>query len=168
MDPLIHILVPSIILLALGIERKKVLIYSPMALLPDLMYFTQFHRNLSNSFVFFALVSAVLYLVLKKKGAAKICAFFLLSHVILDINGYSAIFYPILPHYFMLRADAVYNRFTGLNLSIGIDVRTEVAYVYDSYLLATNTFLFVLVLLIALFYVDRQKIIKYVWTRLRL
>jgi hypothetical protein len=168
MDPLLHLILPSLALMALGFDRKKVLTYAPLALLSDLMYFTPFHRNLSNSFVFLGIVSIILYRVLKNKQDAQIAILFLLSHPILDLGGYSAIFYPVLPYYFRITSELVYNRFTGLWPRFSIDITTEIEYVYDSYLLTTNTLLIVSVLAVALLFAERQKIVKWIKTRLRL
>jgi hypothetical protein len=168
MDPFSHLILPSLALMALGFDRKKVLTYAPLALFSDLMYFTPFHRNLSNSFIFLGIVSVILYKALKNKHDAKIAIFFLLSHPILDLGGYSAIFYPLLPHYFMLTSELVYNRFTGFLPRFSIDVATEIEYVYDSNLLTTNTLLLVSVLMVAILFAERQKIVKWIKTRLKL
>ena len=101
MEPIIHFLIPVLVVLALfpKIDRRVVLLLSPLTVIMDLDIL-MWHRFLLHN-VFFALfvVSLVYAICRAKKYKAKmpvmIAAFFLISHIILDLGGPGVgMFYP--------------------------------------------------------------------------
>jgi hypothetical protein len=169
MDPLMHMLAPSLILIAVGWKRD-IIKWSFIALLPDFLYLTDFHRNLSHSFIVLGLVSALLYHVMRDKRLAIAFAFFLLSHPVLDLGGYVAVLYPLDTSYFRIHSDVII-RNPGRVLDF--DIRLErippgqLSTVYDSYPLQTSTVLLWALLFSALIMLNRQKIIKGIRTVVR-
>jgi membrane-bound metal-dependent hydrolase YbcI (DUF457 family) len=162
MDPLMHVLLPSLILIAFGWERK-ILKWSFVAFLPDMLYLTTFHRNLSHSFVVLGIISAVLYYAMKDKRLAVALVFFLLSHPLLDMGGYVAVLYPITDSYYKLHSDIILQNPSKIFLFdtwIETAPPGELEQYYDSYLLKTSTAIYWLLLATAYLLVNRQKIIK--------
>jgi membrane-bound metal-dependent hydrolase YbcI (DUF457 family) len=162
MDPLSHILLPSLILIALGWDRK-IIKWSFVAVLPDMLYLTQFHRNLSHSFVFLGIVSAITYYFMKDKKLALALMFFLLSHPVLDLGGYVAAFYPLTDTYYRVHSDIILQNPSKILL---FDTWIETASpgsleeYYDSFVLQTSTALYWFLLAAAYIALNRQKIIK--------
>lgn len=162
MDPLMHILIPSLILLALG-WKQRILKWSFVAVLPDILYLTPFHRNLSHSFIVLGLISAALYYLMKDKKLAVALAFFLLSHPVLDLGGYVAVFYPITNTYFRVHSNVIIrNPGRVLDFDIWLEMiqPEQLVTVYDSYPLQTITILFWTLFIVAFLFTNRQKIIK--------
>lgn len=100
MDPLFHFIFPVLILLALKIEPRKVLLLSPFTLLPDLDALIPPHRATMHNLVLCLIIPVILliYTYYRKKeyvGHVLIIQFYLISHIILDIeSGGIALFYP--------------------------------------------------------------------------
>jgi len=162
MDPLMHMLIPSLMLIAMGF-RKRIMLWSFFAILPDALYFTEFHRNLSHSLVALGFVSAAIYYLMKNKRLAAALVFFLISHPILDIGGYVAVLYPVTDNYFRLHSDIIIrNPQHVLDFDTWLEVIPpgQLTMVYDSYPLQTITVLFWLLFIAALALAERQKIIK--------
>ena len=162
MDPLMHVLIPSLILIAMGWKRG-IIKWSFFAILPDVLYFTEFHRNLSHSIIVLGIISAAILYFMKNKRLAAALVFFLISHSVLDIGGYVAIFYPVTDSYFRLHSDIILrNPQHVLDFDTWLEVIPpgQLTMVYDSYPLQTITVLFWLLFLSALILAERQKIIK--------
>jgi membrane-bound metal-dependent hydrolase YbcI (DUF457 family) len=100
MDPLFHFIFPVLILLALKIEPRKVLLLSPFTLLPDLDALIPPHRAVLHNLVICLIIPMIFifYSYYRKKeylGHFLIIQFFLISHLVLDIDaGGVALFYP--------------------------------------------------------------------------
>jgi len=94
MEPFIHFILPLIFLLAFGKGycRKKILLYSPLAVLPDIDFFFG-HALFHNIFMPFILASIFYHLSGKDRQVWTLSMYFLLSHLILDL-GFVALFYP--------------------------------------------------------------------------
>lgn len=95
MEPLAHYIIPTVLLLALnpGIDQKRVLKYSPLALFPDLDFFFG-HAILHNIFAVILVSVAVYHLARRNNAAFLLSAYFLLAHLVLDL-GFVALFYPL-------------------------------------------------------------------------
>ena len=97
MEPLVHILLPALILLAfLPKYKKEVLLFSLFAILPDFdTYIPFYHRTIFHN-IFFILASVIIVYILLNKFKAILAGYYLLSHLILDI-GYpgAAFLYPL-------------------------------------------------------------------------
>ncbi|MBD3388900.1 MAG: hypothetical protein GF416_07520 [Candidatus Altiarchaeales archaeon] len=94
MEPLAHYMLPVVFMLAFNprTDRRTVLKYSPLAVLPDIDFFFG-HAILHNIFAP-ALIGVVVYHVTKKNREALLLSlFFLYSHLILDL-GFVALLYP--------------------------------------------------------------------------
>lgn len=107
MEALFHLIVPVLAALAAGFERKRVLTFAMLTILPDLDHAIAY-RALFHNIFFLALVSAAIYAVTKRDGKmAFLAAFFIGSHLLFDIGGGIAVFYPIDDGYYALRASIV-------------------------------------------------------------
>ena len=93
MEPVVHYFIPVAFILALGkIDRRTVLRYSPLALLPDLDFFFG-HAFLHSILMPIAISSIVYHLTGRNRTAWVLSSYFLFSHLILDL-GFTALFYP--------------------------------------------------------------------------
>jgi len=108
MDPLFHITIPALILIALRFNWKKVLLLSPFALLPDVLWLTDLHRSYTHSIFFVTLIIILVYIIsrIKWKEQSKeitfIITIFLITHLILDVEYHTALLYPLIPDYFLV------------------------------------------------------------------
>ena len=103
MYPLIHYIIPTLLLLFLFKSDKKLVFFlTPLTLLSDLDYFTNLHRLLLHNIFFIILVSCLSYLFLKKlfkienkKEVFFVIIFLLVSHLVLDFDNYGVgLLYP--------------------------------------------------------------------------
>lgn len=106
MEGLFHLIVPTLIALAAGFDRKKVLTLAFLAILPDIDHVIVYRALFHNVF-FLVLVAAAVYAVKKDREMAVMAAFFIGSHLLFDIGGGIAIFYPVDDHYYSLKAAVV-------------------------------------------------------------
>lgn len=95
MEPVIHLLIPLVLILAFNkdIDRRKVMGYSLLALFPDVDFFFG-HAVFHNIFAPLGLSSVIYHIKGRDKTAWKLSMFFLVSHLILDL-GFVALLYPI-------------------------------------------------------------------------
>jgi hypothetical protein len=103
MEPLIHYVIPVLFILALNqkLDRRKILRYSLLTLLPDMDFFLG-HALLHNIFMPLALSSIVYHLAGRDKSSWMLSTYFLYSHLILDL-GFVALLYPIEDSVFSLK-----------------------------------------------------------------
>ena len=92
MDPLMHILLPTLFLLAIRLDPKMVILFSPLTILPDFDAAFGLHRAVFHSFVPVVVipVALIVYSRLRKPEwlvGALLVQFFLASHVVLDLGG---------------------------------------------------------------------------------
>ncbi|MEM4230882.1 MAG: metal-dependent hydrolase [Candidatus Pacearchaeota archaeon] len=101
MEPLIHFLIPITFLLAFApnLNKKQVLLLSPLTLLPDIDFF--FKAKLFHN-LFFVLICciAVFFLysqfIKKDKKSFYLALFYLSTHMLLDLGGPGIpFFYPL-------------------------------------------------------------------------
>lgn len=118
--PLIHFLVPFVVLLVLFKKDKYVYWLSPFALLPDIDSFTGYHRALLHN-IFVALALALLmFVVLNNNKVFYIVFIYMASHIILDtFTGGVSIFYP------------VYSNMIYVNSGIEIDSYRHLSFIFD-------------------------------------
>ena len=100
-EPLLHFAVPFVSLRAFGLDLRKVLFASLVALTPDLDVLFQVHRSQSHSLIVLALVVLpLLVLTWNRKGLRSLVllgAFGLFAHLILDLFQTSTpLLWPIL------------------------------------------------------------------------
>jgi len=85
MHPIFHLLLPVSILLLFRLE-KRLFLLSPIALLPDLDYFSViYHRALFHNVFFGALLILAVYFSFGRKPAL-VSSFLFLSHLALDFD----------------------------------------------------------------------------------
>ena len=108
MEPLVHILLPALILLEfLPKYKKEVLLFSLFAILPDFdTYIPNSHRIIFHNLLFISIVVLIVYIISNKFNAI-LSSYYLLSHLILDIEyPGTAFLYPF------------YNYFIGFKIKI--------------------------------------------------
>ena len=100
-EPLLHFVVPFIILSAFGLTIKKSLILSSIAILPDLDVLFHIHRSVTHSVIFLILICIPIIGFIKLKYPnyfrdSLVGTLVVLTHPILDVfHGYIPIFYPL-------------------------------------------------------------------------
>lgn len=98
MEPILHILIPLLILLALfpKLDKKWVIGLSFLAILPDLDFYTSpIHRIALHNIFFIIILPSLIYLISRNLKAFYISLYYLTSHLILDLTiGGVALFYP--------------------------------------------------------------------------
>lgn len=106
MEGLFHLIVPTLIALAVGFDRKKVLTLALLSILPDIDH-ALVYRALFHNVFFLVLVAAAVYAIKRDRELAVLAAFFIGSHLLLDLGGGIAMFYPVDDHYYSLKAAVV-------------------------------------------------------------
>jgi hypothetical protein len=154
MDPVMHILLPLLILLALRIDTRKALLFAPLAILPDFDAFLGLHRVVFHSFIPVLVVPMGLILYSKFKRpewmlGALLVQFYLASHVALDLGGVS-FFWPFTKEMFYMDPELGFNMQGGLNFDwhfrIGFMDYREMA---ETDFIAESTFGFLILIAIA-------------------
>jgi len=105
MEPLVHLILPALILLAfLPKYKKEVLLFSLFAILPDFdTYIPHFHRILFHNIFFILIIALSVYLISNKFNAI-LSSYYLLSHLILDIEyPGTAFLYPFYEYFIAFR-----------------------------------------------------------------
>jgi hypothetical protein len=99
MEPIMHFLIPLLILLVAfpKLDRKLVFLLAFLALVPDLDFFIDFtHRFLFHNIFFVLILSLVIYFFSKDVKIFLISLYYLMSHLILDLTiGSLALFWPL-------------------------------------------------------------------------
>jgi membrane-bound metal-dependent hydrolase YbcI (DUF457 family) len=100
-EPLIHFVIPFIVLSFCGLTIKKSLILSSIAILPDLDVLFHIHRSVTHSAVFLILVCIPIIGFIKLKYPnyfhdSLVGTLVVLTHPILDVfHAYTPILYPL-------------------------------------------------------------------------
>ena len=153
MDPLMHLLLPLLFLLALKVDARRAVLLAPLAVLPDLDALFGLHRALGHSFIpILVLPMALLaYSHLKRPewfAAAVVAQFYLASHVVLDLGGV-AFLWPVVQEQFYLQLGVTLTAENGLSIGFEADWGMhELADMGTTYIL--SDFGFALILLLAL------------------
>ena len=99
MEPILHVLIPLLILLALfpKLDKRLVIGLSLLALIPDIdIYIPLLHRTLFHNIFFVSITSLIIYLISNNLKAFYISLYYLTTHLILDLTfGGVALFYPL-------------------------------------------------------------------------
>ncbi len=119
MDPVLHLLLPILFLLAIRIDPKKVLMFAPLAIIPDFDAAFGLHRAVLHSFVPILVVpiAFIIYSKLKRPDwmlGALLAQFFLASHVVLDLGGV-AFLWPFVKDQFYFEPELQFNLAGGVN-----------------------------------------------------
>lgn len=106
MEALFHLIVPVSVALAAGSSRKRTLTLAILTVLPDIDHAIAYRALFHNVF-FLLLIMAAIYRATHDREMAFLAAFFIGSHLLFDIGGGIAIFYPIDNRYYALQASIV-------------------------------------------------------------
>ena len=125
MDPLMHLVLPLLFLLALRVDTRRAVLLAPLAVLPDLDALFGLHRALGHSFIPIVLVpmAVLIYSRLKRPywvPVVLIAQFYLASHVILDMGGV-AFLWPIVQEQFYLDLGVTFTASDGFDIGFTAD-----------------------------------------------
>ncbi len=97
MDILFHWLIPLIIVIAFSnIDKRTILCLSPFALFPEIDAFFGMHRMILHNLFVVSVPLLIYFISRRKKLIFVLIAYFLLSHVVLDLAYPGvALFYPL-------------------------------------------------------------------------
>src|SRR3989344_3625177 len=99
MEPIMHFLIPLLILLVVypKVNKKLAIPLALLALTPDLDFFIDFtHRFLFHSIFFPIIISLTIYFLSKNLQIALISFYYLISHLVLDMaTGSIALFWTL-------------------------------------------------------------------------
>lgn len=129
-EPLIHFIIPFFLLIMLGLNVKKSILISSLAVFPDLDVLFGIHRSISHSVIFILALSIGLILILSYLGIDKseklLILLVLLSHLFLDMfGGYTPIFWPIFDKSIYIFTEMTANMKNVLDLNLIFDIRLE-------------------------------------------
>ena len=135
-EPLIHFIIPMFLLIMLGLNLKKSVLISSLAIIPDLDVLFGIHRSISHSVIFILVLSIIIILVLNYlkigKNSEKLLAILvLLSHPFLDMfGGFTPILWPIFDKsiYIFTELTTNMNNVLDLNLIFKINFEKTVFY----------------------------------------
>lgn len=158
MDPLLHLLLPVLFLLAIRIDARKVLMFAPLAIFPDFDAVFGLHRAVFHSFIPVLVIPVGLILYSKFKRpewmlSALLIQFYLASHVVLDLGGV-AFAWPFTTEMLYFDPELTFNMQGGINfvfhLKYGLKPYVEMG-TTDFISESGFALLFLAVLLIAVF-----------------
>lgn len=104
---LIHLLIPTAALIIVGFNRKLVLLFCPLSILPDIDVFFGSHRGILHSLFILGSISIILiisthYFKPQWKYPAIIISLLLLSHPLMDLfTGPTQLLWPIDSYYYL-------------------------------------------------------------------
>ena len=129
MDPLMHLLLPLLFLLALRIDTKKVLLFAPLAILPDFDAVFGLHRAGFHSFipVLVVPIGLILYSRFKRPEwmlSALLVQFYLASHIVLDLGGV-AFAWPFVKDMLYFDPEVTFNLQGGINFGFNLEYGTR-------------------------------------------
>jgi len=174
MDPLMHLVLPLLFLLAVKVDARKALLLAPLAVLPDLDALFGLHRALGHSFIPILVVpmTVLAYSHLKRPEwvpAAMIAQFYLASHVVLDLGGV-AFLWPIVEDQFYLNLAVTLDATDGFDIGFDADWgMQELADMETTYILSEFGFAIILlaVLLAAVFRKEASSALVKAWSLVR-
>lgn len=149
-----HLLLPLLILLALRIETRSVLLFAPLAILPDFDAFLGLHRVIFHSFIPVIVIPVLLILYSKYRRpewmlGALLVQFYMASHVALDLGGV-VFLWPFTMDMFYMDPQLGFNMQGGLNFEWHFDVGVmEYQKMGETDFIAESTFGFLMLIVIA-------------------
>ena len=125
MDPLMHLLLPLLFLLAIRVDQKKALLLAPLAILPDFDALFGLHRALGHSFVPILIIPMGILLYSRYfrpewVSYAFIAQFYLASHIVLDLGGV-AFLCPLVDQQFYFESEVTFTADGGFSIGFGLD-----------------------------------------------
>ncbi|MCS7114989.1 MAG: glycosyltransferase [Candidatus Bathyarchaeota archaeon] len=130
MEPLVHFMVPFVVLIVLGLSPKRALPLALLALIPDFDALFLVHRSLSHSiFVLAAVFIPLSITAYALKRGMRTCAsafFTLASHVVLDaFSGATPVFWPLYGNAIWVKANLTVHVGGSVNLSPNMALLAE-------------------------------------------
>ncbi len=124
MDPVLHLTIPLLFLLALRVETRVAVLLAPLAIIPDFDSAFGLHRALFHNFIVVILVPAALMAYSKLKRPewmqwALVAQFYLASHIVLDLGGV-AFAWPIVKDQIYFDPEIKFNLEGGVNFVFDI------------------------------------------------
>jgi membrane-bound metal-dependent hydrolase YbcI (DUF457 family) len=125
MEPLMHLVLPLLFLLALRVDARKALIFAPLAILPDLDALFGLHRALGHSFIPIVVLPMILLAYAKYwrpewMFSALLVQFYLASHVVLDLGGV-AFFWPFVQQQFYFEPGITFAASDGFDIGFTLE-----------------------------------------------
>ena len=165
MEPLIHLILPPLTLLALypKINKKLLITLIPFTFLMDFDLFIPCpHRFLFHNLLF-VIISTILILILINKKAALITAYYTIAHLILDLQKPGVAFlYPFIKKSFYISTkiiDSPFNwQFNWGTMSLDQYLKESITY-HSHYLTTAGTQL-ILIIFISLLLITAIKKLK--------
>lgn len=170
MDPVLHLLLPLLFLIAVGIDKRKAVLLAPFAILPDLDVLFGLHREALHSFLFILVfpIALIAYSRMKKPEwllGAFLALFYLASHIVLDFSGV-AFLWPFVHEGFFLDIDVtltVRPEFQfGFDFAYGMEPLHQAT---TTYLVSDMAFslIFLGVLMAAVFRKETVQTLRWLW-----
>jgi len=125
MDPVLHLALPVLFLLALRVDTRMAVLLAPLAIVPDIDAAFGLHRAAFHNFIFVIIlpVALIAYSRLKRPAWlpwALVAQFYLASHVVLDLGGV-AFLWPIVQDQFFFDPEITFNLQGGVNFGLHLD-----------------------------------------------
>jgi len=119
MDPVMHVLLPLLLLLALRVDTRLSVLLAPIAIIPDFDAAFGLHRAVLHSFMPVVVIPAGLILYAKHRRPewmlpALLVQFYMASHVVLDLGGV-AFLWPFTTDMFYFDPQLRFNLQGGIN-----------------------------------------------------
>ncbi|MEM0344267.1 MAG: hypothetical protein QXT42_06970 [Thermoplasmata archaeon] len=126
MDPVLHLLLPLLLLLALRVDTRLSVMLAPIAVLPDFDAAFGLHRAAFHSFIPVVVVPVGLILYAKYRRPewmlpALLVLFYMASHVVLDLGGV-AFLWPLTTDMFYFDPQLRFNLQGGINFEWHLDM----------------------------------------------
>ncbi len=119
-SPVIHLIVPLVILILILKDKNNIIKYAPFALLPDLDTFSGMHRALLHNVFIIVAIALMIYFITKNEKASKVIFIFMISHLILDVfNGGASLLFPI------------YNKVFLIDIGITTDTAGHIKFIFN-------------------------------------
>ena len=145
-EPLVHYIIPFIILGMLGISIKKAALFSLLAILPDIDVIFHIHRSFSHSF-FFILFFAVPAIIIINNyykplfNDSIIAALIVLTHPFMDMfDNYTPVFWPLYSKSIRLVTECTTNMNNVFDLNFNFNILTKPIVFYRPGLIDTHIF----------------------------
>jgi len=129
MEPALHIAIPTLVAIAVGVPIEIAIPLIPLSLVYDLDILFEHHRRLHSVIILIGVAIPVWYLWISKVPHLKIWyttgLFYVATHLLLDLfSGEIGIFYPLSPKGYGLRIDVMIDntpiRIGAINFSVKI------------------------------------------------
>jgi hypothetical protein len=114
-EPLLHFVVPFVSLRAVGVDLRRAIFASFVALTPDLDVLFQVHRSQTHSLIVVGVVAVVLLVLTWNRkmlrSLVSLGTFGVLTHIVLDLFQTSTpVFWPLLTQSFWISATLDFHR----------------------------------------------------------